>query len=61
MKLHEDDNWKAVHFPDQTILKRDGYLFSKLDWEELIYDVEVEPTATKGHYRVKEAQPHEQV
>lgn len=56
MKLHEDNNWKAVHFPDgRTILKSDGYLFSKLDWEELIYDVEVEPTNNAGHYKVKGA------
>lgn len=50
MKLYQDTNWKAVHFTDKTILKSDGYLYSKLDWEELIYDVEVEPTNTPGHY-----------
>lgn len=51
MKLYNLD-WKAVHFEDgRTILKSDYYLFSKLDWEELIYDVEVEPMKNKGHYK----------
>lgn len=50
MRLYQDTNWKAVHFPDKTILKSDGYLISNLDWEELIYDAEVEPTNTPGHY-----------
>lgn len=50
MKLYQDTNWKAVHFADETILKSDGYLISNLDWEALIYDVEVEPTGIPGHY-----------
>lgn len=54
MKLYQDNKWKAVHFSDRTILSSDYYLFGKLDWEELIYDVEVEPTGTKGHYRAVE-------
>lgn len=54
MRLYKDDNWKAVHFEDRTILKSDWYLFSKLDWEELIYDIEVEPMKIKGHYKVVE-------
>lgn len=52
MNLIQDPTWLAVHFPDRTILKKDWYLFSKLDWEELIYDTEVEPTGTPGHYKV---------
>ena len=54
MKLAENPNWKAVHFFDRTILKADGYLYGKLDWEELIYDVEVEPMEREGHYKVVE-------
>lgn len=54
MKLYEDENWKAVHLYDgRTILKEDWYLYSKLDWEELIYDIEVEPLNQKGHYKAK--------
>ena len=56
MKLYNDHNWKAVHFADgRTILSTDYYHYGKLDWEELIYDIEVEPMQTPGHYRVKEA------
>lgn len=52
MRLCQDNNWKAVHFEDRTILKSDSWHFCKLDWEELIYDVEVEPMKAKGHYKV---------
>lgn len=53
MRLHTEE-WKAVHFPDRTILKSDRDLFPRVDWEMLIYDIEVEPTETAGHYRAKE-------
>lgn len=52
MRLYQDNNWKAVHFDDRTILSSDSWLYGKLDWEELIYDVEVEPMENKGHYKV---------
>lgn len=52
MRLHENPHWLAVHFPDgRTILKRDRNDFSRLDWEELIYDIEVEPLSSPGHYK----------
>lgn len=52
MKLYQCNGWKAVHLPDgRTILSRDYYLYSKLDWEELIYDIEVEPMKRIGHYK----------
>lgn len=55
MKLYKDKNWKAVHFKDgRTILQEDWYLYNRLDWEELIYDTEVEQLNKSGHYKAKE-------
>lgn len=53
MKLHEDKNWRAVHFEDRTILKSDRALFGKLDWDRLL-NLNVKPMKTKGHYKVIE-------
>jgi hypothetical protein len=53
MKLHEDKNWKAIHFEDRTILKSDRSLFGKSDWDRLL-NFNVNPMKTKGHYKVIE-------
>lgn len=51
MRLYQDEHWRGVFFEDRTILVGDSYLYSKLAWEELLHDVEVEPTGDKGYYR----------
>lgn len=50
MKLKEV-KWNAVHFEDRGILPVDKKYYSSLEWERLL-NLEVEPMANKGHYKV---------
>ena len=50
MKLHECKDWKAVRFPDRTILKKDCPYMSGTQLHELA-ETEVEPTNRKGYYK----------
>lgn len=50
MKLHECKDWKAVIFPERTILKKDCPYMSGTQLHELA-ETEVEPTGSKGCYK----------
>lgn len=50
MKLHECEDWKAVIFPNRTILKKDCLYLSGTQLHELA-ETEVEPTGRKGYYK----------
>ena len=54
LKLIECEDWKAVHFKKRTVLRSDRCLYPEALWWALITEVDVEPTKTKGHYRVIE-------
>ena len=51
MKLIEVKEWKAVHFEDRTILRRDRNLYPKTVWLELVSSVEVEAMKEPGHFK----------
>ena len=58
MKLSEAPDWKALHFPNGTIITNDRDPFP--EWWTLLNDLEVSPTRGKGHYKVIERRkPHE--
>lgn len=44
--------WKAVHFGDRTILRRDRNLYPEADWWALVSSVDVEPMKEPGHFKV---------
>ena len=51
MNLIDDNDWRAVHFDDRTILSSDRQLYPKYTWEYLLNEVEVEPMKMDGHYK----------
>lgn len=51
MKLMQDNNWKAVHFENRTVLSTDRNLYPQATWEYLVNKMEVEPLPQAGHYK----------
>ena len=53
MKVQDTKDWKAVHFQDRTILRKD-LKYMSFDQAASLLDVEVEPVKGRsGHYKDK--------
>ena len=51
MQLYNIGDWKALHFPDRTILRSDVKYMSLWEYGQL-EGLDVEPMDRPGHYRV---------
>lgn len=51
MKLVYDNDWKAIHFQNRTILRSDRNLYPESTWWALVSTVEVKPMDEPGHYK----------
>lgn len=58
MNLMHDNNWKALHFENGTILRTDKMEYPQAAWEYLVNKIEVEPMEEAGHYRVMREAGH---